>query len=571
MSCSRGCGRSSGGRPATRPTTVEVGTLRLDPAARRAWRGETEIELSAKGFALLEAFMRRPGEVLSRGQLLDAAWELAFETRSNIVDVYVHYLRERIGSGTIETVRGVGYRLRRGRRVMSRLPIRLRLTLPFAVVMAIVLAATGFFIRQRVASTLLASVDQGLRGQAVEAATRVERGLSVLDRDAPGGSSVGQLIAADGRVRNSTPSRLPALVAGPDLRRVLAGHPMLRSGPIGTLTGQWRILAAPVKIAGSPASVVVATSLSPREETLDRLTREFLIGGPLALAIAILAGYGLAAAALAPVEAMRRRAASIGASTPGSRLPTPRGRDELSRLAETLNDMLARLQAAFEHERRFVDDASHELRSPLALLRTELELALRRPRSREELELAVRSAAEESLRLSRLAEDLLLFARFDQGRLPLDTEPVDALALLGDVATRYAKRAGEQGRQLRVEDSLAPRFEGDPARLEQALGNLVENALDYGAGEIVLSAHAGNGRVELHVTDEGPGVAAGFLPRAFDRFSRADEARARGGTGLGLAIVSLIATAHGGEAGLANRPGGGADAWISLPAAPMKP
>src|SRR5581483_9924526 len=140
--------------------------------------------------------------------------------------------------------------------------------------------------------------------------------------------------------------------------------------------------------------VVVAGSLDPRDQALDRLLRELLLGGPLALVLATLAGYGLAASARRPVEAMRRRAASIGASTAGARLPSPRSRDELSRLAETLNAMLARLESAVEHERRFVDDASHELRTPLALLRTQLELALRHPRSKEELERALLAAAE---------------------------------------------------------------------------------------------------------------------------------------------------------------------------------
>ena len=212
--------------------------------------------------------------------------------------------------------------------MISRLPIRVRLTLPFALVMAIALAATGFFIYRRVGSTLLSSVDQSLRGQAVEAVGRAEHGHGVLDRDAAGGPSVGQLVTADGQVRNSTSQRLPALVTGPALRQVLGGQTLLRTGEIHGLEGDWRILAAPVRIEGSPAAVVVGTSLEAREETLDRLVREFLLGGPVALAIAILSGYGLAAAAFRPVEAMRRRAASIGASTPGSRLPTPRNRDE---------------------------------------------------------------------------------------------------------------------------------------------------------------------------------------------------------------------------------------------------
>ncbi len=454
--------------------------------------------------------------------------------------------------------------------MISRLPIRLRLTLPFGLVIAVVLVGTGFFIYHRVGSTLLSSVDEGLRGQAAEATHRIGQGRGVLDRDTPGGPSVGEVVAADGRVRQSTPSGLPALITGDELQEVLAGKTEIFGGAIPGLAGEWRILAAPARAGSSSAVVVIAASLDSRDEALDHLIREFLIGGPLALVLAILAGYVLAAAALRPVEAMRRRAASISASTPGSRLPTPRSRDELSRLAETLNDMLARLEAAVEHERRFVDDASHELRTPLALLRTELELALRHPRSREELELALRSAAEESMRLSRLAEDLLLFARVDQGRLPVRRETIDAGALLDRVVARFRLRAQEEGRPLRAEAATALRLEGDSTRLEQALGNLVENALAYGDGEIVVSARASDGRVELHVTDEGPGVPPDFLPRAFDRFSRADEARGRGGTGLGLAIVDLIATAHGGDAGLANRPEAGTDAWISLAAAPGK-
>jgi signal transduction histidine kinase len=451
--------------------------------------------------------------------------------------------------------------------MIARLPIRVRLALPFALVMALVLAATGFLIYRRVGTTLLSSIDQGLRGQAVEAATRAEHGHAVVDRDAPDGVSVGQLLASDGRVLSSTPAGLRPIVGGVILHDVLQGHARLASEAIAGLHSEWRILATPARAQGRQAALVIASSLDQRDETLDRLLRELVLGGVLALLVATLAGYGLAAFALRPVEAMRRRAASIDASVPGGRLPIPPSRDELSRLAETLNDMLARLEATFEHERRFVDDASHELRTPLALLRGELELALRHPRSRDELERALRSAGDEAERLSRLAEDLLLFARFDQGQLPIHPEPLDARGLLTAVAGRYEGRALDAGRSLDVDARTGLLVRGDQARLSQALGNLIENAFSHGSGAVVLSALPRNGHVELHVVDEGPGIAADFLPRAFDRFSRADEARGRGGTGLGLAIVDLIARAHGGEAGVANRPGAGADAWISLAAA----
>ena len=453
--------------------------------------------------------------------------------------------------------------------MISRLPIRLRLMLPFALGMAVVLSATGFLIYHRVAATLLSSVDQSLRGQADEATRHVERDRAILDRDAPGSASVGQLVAADGHVLETTPEGLPPLVSGGELRAVLAGERSLGTRAIPGLDGEWRVIA--VRAPSRSAAVVVAASLESRDEALDRLFREFLLGGPLALAVATLAGYLLAAGALRPVEAMRRRAASIGAATPGARLPEPPSRDELSRLAETLNEMLARLESAVEHERRFVDDASHELRTPLALLQAELELALRRPRSKQELERALRSAAEEADRLGRLAEDLLLVARYDQGLLPLRREPVDADSLLERVALRFDSLARTAGRPLRIAHTRGAVVNGDEARLEQALDNLVENALVHGAGTVSLSAVRENGRVELHVTDEGAGMPDQFVPRAFDRFSRADEARGSGGTGLGLAIVDLVARAHGGEAHLANRPGGGVDAWISIAAALRNP
>ncbi len=325
------------------------------------------------------------------------------------------------------------------------------------------------------------------------------------------------------------------------------------------------MLAEPVQVDdGSREALVVAEPLTQRRETLERLRREFLLAGPAALILAVLSGYLVAAASLRPVEAMRRRAAAVTASTPGTRLPVPAARDEISRLAETLNTMLDRLEAAFEHERRFVADASHELRTPLALLRTELELALRRPRSAEELEQALRSAAEETERLNRLAEDLLLFARADEGMLPVRREQLSAQETLRDVAERFASRAERIGREVTVVDGEDADMDADPVRLEQALGNLVDNALKHGDGQVRLSAIRRESSIELHVTDEGAGFDPSFVQRAFDRFSRADDARSPGGTGLGLAIVELIATAHGGSAGAANQPGGGADVWITL-------
>ncbi len=227
--------------------------------------------------------------------------------------------------------------------------------------------------------------------------------------------------------------------------------------------------------------------------------------------------------------------------------------------------MLGRLEAALERERSFVAEASHELRTPLALLQAELELALSRPRTATELEQVVRSASFETDRLVRLAEDLLVLARADGGRLPLLRTDVSVPDLLAAVVRRFGARAEQAGRALAFETPEPLVVQADALRLEQALGNLVENALRHGGGAVRLVARRGPGRVELHVEDEGPGFPPEFLPRAFERFRRAETSRAAPGAGLGLPIAQVVAEAHGGSAHAANRPDGGADVWLSLP------
>ncbi|MBA3364616.1 MAG: HAMP domain-containing protein, partial [Actinobacteria bacterium] len=309
--------------------------------------------------------------------------------------------------------------------------------------------------------------------------------------------------------------------------------------------------------------MVVGASSEVREETLANLVAGFAVGGPVALGLVSLLGYALASAALRPVESMRRQAAAISASEPGKRLPVPAARDEIARLGETLNGMLARLETALARERSFVADASHELRTPLALMKAEFEPALKRTRSVEELEAALRSAAEETERLTQLAEDLLVLARSDQGDLPVRRELLSASELLGSVKERFARRAAAVGRRLEVETAPID-LSVDRLRAEQALGNLVENALRHGSGAIVLRASEQEGQVELHVLDEGPGFTEAYLPRAFERFSRGEAARSGSGAGLGLAIVDVIARAHGGSARAASS-ADGADVWLSLP------
>jgi len=230
--------------------------------------------------------------------------------------------------------------------------------------------------------------------------------------------------------------------------------------------------------------------------------------------------------------------------------------------------MLERLEEAFAHERRFVSDASHELRTPLAILTAELELALRDATDMDTIRAAVASAAEEADRVVQLAEDLLVIARSDDGRLPVRLAEVDAGEVLRAASRRFASRASERGMDLEIRAPDEQQLAADRLRLEQALGNLIDNALRHGFGSVTLAVEPRGDHVELHVRDDGPGFPDGFLAEAFERFTRADAARGRGGAGLGLAIVAAIAHGHGGAARARNRPEGGADVWIELPRTP---
>jgi two-component system, OmpR family, sensor kinase len=454
--------------------------------------------------------------------------------------------------------------------VLARLPIRLRLTAAFALVMAIVLAATGLFLYFRFQSELDDTVNRGLRSRGQDIAGLVQQSNTELGKGSATGllgadQSFAQVLSLNGRVVDSSPAvGAQRLLDASEVDSAREGSILFDRGPIGNGDDPTRVLALPVDAQASRVIVAVGTSLEARGEALEELQTQLLIGLPLALLLASIAGYGLTGAALRPVESMRRRAAGISGGDPGQRLPVPEPHDEIRRLGETLNEMLGRIEATIRRERRFVADASHELRTPLAMLRTELELAGRRERTREELAEALRSAGEETERLSRLADDLLILARAEDGRLRVQTENVPADELLERAASRFVGRARDAGREITVEPS-GETVRGDRLRLEQALGNLVDNALRHGDGNVTLHAVEDTSEVELHVTDEGSGVPVGFLPHAFDRFARADEARGGGGSGLGLSIVDVIARAHGGSAHVVNRNGGGVDAWIALP------
>ena len=456
---------------------------------------------------------------------------------------------------------------------MSRLPIRLRVTAAFAFAMAAVLAGSGLFLYLRLSTHLAVSLDRELRLRSQDLAALVSDPHASLSRDSGSrlverGESYAQLIASDGRVLDATrPLGRESLLSAVELRAAQRAPAYLDMPPVPGLDEGSRLLATTVTRRGRRAVLVVGATRQNDAVTLARFRDELLIAGPIALILASGVGFLLAGLSLRQVESMRRRASAISAERPGERLPVPSTGDEVQRLGETLNEMLDRLEAALERERDFVADAGHELRTPLALLRTELELALRQADTADELREAVRWSSYEADRISQLAEDLLLIARADRGRLLLRCEPVEVDALFASVSSRFDWRATELGKTVSSTPAAGLRLEGDRMRLEQALGNLVDNALRYGGDQVNLEAAPIDGRIELHVRDNGNGFPTEFLAHAFDRFTRADTARGGGaGSGLGLSIVKTIAESHDGSAHVANAHPIGADTWVSLPA-----
>jgi signal transduction histidine kinase len=447
---------------------------------------------------------------------------------------------------------------------LSRLPIRVRLTAAFALAMILVLVGAGLFVYVRLREDLDEGVTANLETRAT-AVAKAAHGVRFPTAGAGGGQpeeSFTLVLGPGGRVLDETPGVREQILTADELRRAMRG-PLMLERHVAGIEGTTRILARPVGGRSAASAVVVGQSLDDRNVALSGLVTSFVVGGVLAIVLASALGYVLATAGLAPVEAMRRRAAEVSLTSEDERLPLPAAHDEIRRLGETLNDMLDRLRRSFERERRFVADASHELRTPVAVVKTELEGALHTGDFGPEVRAGLVAAIEECDHLAQLAEDLLVIARAGEGQLEVRREPLAVRPLLEGVRQRFADRARERGRDVRVDVDDGLRVRADELRLEQALGNLVDNALRYGEGEIVLSARGAAGGVELLTSDEGPGFAPDIADRAFERFARGDGARTRGGTGLGMAIVRAVAEAHGGSASIV--PGSGASVRLWLP------
>lgn len=326
--------------------------------------------------------------------------------------------------------------------------------------------------------------------------------------------------------------------------------------------GDMRISGQTVDGPSGNYTVLVGAGSEAVESTIKTVLILLAGAAPIVTAVAATVSYLLVRRSLRSVDEIRSRVADISASDLAERVPIPNNFDEISALAITMNEMLARIESGHEAQRRFVGDASHELRSPIAAIISALDVAAIHPELLDE-ELAASTLRPEAHRMEALVEDLLLLARADERGLTLRRKDVDLDDIASNEMGRLARESG-----ITIEAELIPtRLIGDPGGLSRVLRNLLENAERHGTSRIELRVRPDGPNAVVIVGDDGPGIAEADRARVFDRFVRLDSARARtgGGTGLGLAIVSEIVAAHGGSVAIGDRPGGGALVTVQLP------
>ncbi|MEV2270759.1 sensor histidine kinase [Nonomuraea africana] len=417
-----------------------------------------------------------------------------------------------------------------------RKSLRFRLTALAAVALALAFAVSASALMAVLGRSLTDTVDETTRRHAQAVRAQADSG-TLTDPITTQDGTIVQVIAANGRITHGTygADRLVPLLDARDRRRALShdGAWFLGGEPYG-IPGPLRV----VVVSGDEGiTVLAARPVAEIEKSLIVAGRVLLVGTPLLVAFLAGASWLIIGRTLRPIAALRKGAAEITHTARSRRLPVPEARDEVHSLAVTLNDMLARLEGAESRQRALVSDAAHELRSPLASIRLQLEVALGHPEGQDWRETA-EGVLEDTMRLSRLAEDLLALARLDErgGKLARN-EPVNLEEVVRQVVERYG-----EARMTACEPVVV---RGDALDLSRVVINLMDNAVRHATGKVEVALRADG---ELTITDDGPGIPEHDRERVFNRFTRLDDGRSRdeGGAGLGLAIVRETVRAHGG-------------------------
>ena len=434
-----------------------------------------------------------------------------------------------------------------GRR-WAALSLRLRVTLVAGLAVATGLAAAATVLVLSLQAGLVGGVDDAAQARAATAAGAVNRGDLSAAVSTVGVDSLVQVLARDGSVLASS----PGLGADRPLVALPVPTGAQQQADVSIAERDARVLT---QTASGGRVVVVVSPLADVQESGAQLVRRLLVGGPVLLALICAAVWVLAGYTLRTVERLREQVAQLSVTGLADRVELPVARDEVRQLAVTMNDLLDRLQAAATAQRRFVADAAHELRSPLAALHTRLEVG---ERAGDRVAPALIRDAE---RLGQLIDDLLALARLDESPRLVRPVPVD----LDDIVLTEVSRLRGGAVVLDTRDVSPALLYGDPDLLRRIVGNLLSNAVRHAAHRVRISVSTSDGQVELVVADDGPGIPAAERERVFRRFHRLDDARARdgGGSGLGLAIVRDAARAHRGSVTIQDdRPGAVLTVWL---------
>lgn len=436
---------------------------------------------------------------------------------------------------------------------MPRLPtagrggVRLRVTVAAAGLCAVGLALASFVLVRAVHDNLVDGIEQTNREQLQRVARQLRNGIPVDRVQLPG----------------EGPGGAPEIIArGPNGELIPLPGPPRGSGetPGGVLA------RATVATQRGQITLIARRSLDEVDRSVNSITDALLIGVPAVVALLAALTWFVAGRALRPVEAIRAEASAITASTMHRRVPEPGTDDEVGRLAHTMNAMLDRLETSSIRQRQFVSDASHELRSPIASIRAQVEVALRRGDGADWPATAQR-VLDEDARLEQAVADLLELARLDEASGAGDVADAPEVDLDEVVLAEAARH--HTGARVDTSRVSAGRVHGDAGQLARLVRNLLDNARRHARGEVHVALGAQNGHVDLVVDDDGPGIAPEDRARIFDRFTRLDEGRARdaGGTGLGLAMVDAIVERHRGSVEVLDAPDGGARFVVRLPSA----
>jgi heavy metal sensor kinase len=455
---------------------------------------------------------------------------------------------------------------------MRRLSIRWRLTLWYAGVLAAVLAAFGLTVYLTLRHQLRERIDEGLHEELADVLSEVRRAESSasltgwLDRRFGGHEGFDfQITRPDGspffanrRLGDRTLSPPDRVTDEPRFRNVVVED-----------TGRWRVVSVRAAGPDGPLTIQVARSLAGFDHETGELVTTLLVIFPLTLLVTAGAGYVLARKALGPVDRITQAADRITAEKLSRRVEVPNPDDELGALAHTLNRMIGRLERSFAEMRQFTADAAHELRTPLAVIRSEAEVALRADRTPDEYRRVIENLLDEATRLGGVADQLLFLCRQDAGLLPPVREELDAGRLVREVAENMRVVADEKGVTLSADQVTPCRVVSDGRLVRRVMYNLLDNAIKYTdpGGRVEVTSAADGGTLMVTVSDTGIGIPPEHLSHVFERFYRADPSRAgdRPGAGLGLAICRSIVRTLGGSIALESSPGAGTTVRLTLP------